>query len=230
MNNISFSSFRKKQLYLPAEFRDTNIHGFHNQKDFFRSLWMNYGKEDPVLNWVNFHVIVVDFFLHGLARFGYHFCLSRKNLNFLSYEDLSHQLQEKNSMLLSNIFAKAKGVEEQTIEPMVIPDASNEVKDWIKNKEHLPKEWRDEETMGLMMAFLIASIDCSDNFMINRVSPDKRVEMCKIFLDSASIFGFVVKKHNRPGDFENLMEIIEDYREDYRELKAGKNKVSNNRD
>lgn len=232
MKYITFSNFRKMQLYIPGEFRDSNIHGFHNQKDFFRILWNHFGEDASRLGWVDFHVTIIDFFLYGLARYGYCLTSSRKEYNFLNYDALASDMSKSNTQLLKSFLDNTKEQINNEVVSDVIRDenpmslevkVSKEVEIWIEKKEHLPVELRDEETLGLVMAFLVVSISCDDNFVTKKVTSEDRVSLSRFFLDTAAKFGYVLRKHNRDGDFNDLMEIIEPYREDYRQLKAKAN-------
>jgi hypothetical protein len=64
----------EKALYLPKDLRD-----FHNQKEFFKSIYDCFGrwnKKVPSqniknLSWVDLHILTTDFILFQLAQEGY---------------------------------------------------------------------------------------------------------------------------------------------------------------
>lgn len=218
---LNYIKIRQSQSYLPTWLRDPgNIHGFDTQKDFFYSMWLlacldnkeNEGKG----NWISLHVFSIDLFLYGLARFGYVLKHSKKPLSFLSYNTIRSDVRAHQSVLLGNMFAKEGQKKESSYELPVVPQ---DVLDWIKSGEHLLPEFRNIETKNLGLIYLFKSIDCGNNEETSKLSLEDKVFYANVFMDNAAKLGYVLKKQTKEGNFDDLLEIIEPYREDYRKLK-----------
>ncbi len=218
---LNYMQIRQKQAYLPTWLRDPgNIHGFDTQKDFFYSMWLlaclENKKNEEKGNWISLHVFSIDLFLYGLARFGYVLKHSKKPLNFSSYNTIRENVRAHQSVLLGNMFAKD---EEKKTSSYELPKVSQDVLDWIKSGGHLLGEFKNIETKNLGLVYLFKSIDCSNNESTNKLSLEDKCFYANIFMDNAAKLGYVLKKQSKEGDFDNLLEKIEPYREDYRQLK-----------
>lgn len=212
---------RKNQAYLPTWLRcPGNIHGFDTQKDFFYSMWLlacQENKENESKgNWISLHVFSIDLFLYGLTRFGYVLKHSKKPLNFLSYNTIRDNVRAHQSVLLGNMFAPKGGKVNSSYELPIVPQ---DVLDWVNAGEHLLPEFKDVETKNLGLVYLFKSIDCSNNEGTSKLSLEDKIFYANIFVNNAAKLGYVLKKQTKEGNFDDLLEKIEPYREDYRQLK-----------
>lgn len=223
----SFEQVRQRMHYVPAEFREehTALY-FDNQRDFFRTLWTlvneKEGEKVSQYSWVDFHVNTIDTLLFGLARYGYVLAKSRKKFNFFNYREYSRKVQNRTSNLLFNALVSnkegANAIKETSEDNLsiIIPE---DILQWIQSEGHLPEEFKGSENFILMITFLLRSISSyEDPYREKKLTLEDRFLMSKLFFNYAAQFGYVLKRKNKDGDFEDLPKLIEPYREGYNKM------------
>lgn len=107
----SIDVYREKLKYLPEFWLD-----FHNRKDIFllfQDIYSaNFTKDDnqQKLNQRDAHIIIVDFFLWYLAKYGYKIQFSSKRYNFL---DMDEAIKEIKDAIAQNFAAMLKRDEKE---------------------------------------------------------------------------------------------------------------------
>lgn len=215
---LSYQSIRDNMKYVPFCLSNKNIHGFDNQKALFRSIhWIVNDNEryEKFKNYSfrDFHVLAIDLLLYGLARFGYVLKENKSNVDFMSFHEMDKEYRKMSSLVFSNALSKQDDVCEW--KKMEVPTT---LIDWIETNKYLPVEFRDNETLNLSLAFLVASISVDDNYYINKLKKEERLELCIVVLELMALFGFSVYKIKKEGDFDNFTKYIAPYRKSYKEI------------
>lgn len=89
------------EKHLPEFLRD-----FHDQKDFFKTLSLQYGPLPDGMSWVTAHIFTIDFLLRFLAYRGFKIQRSRSKQMYLDLDTDIQERRNQEAKVLQNLGIK----------------------------------------------------------------------------------------------------------------------------